>query len=298
MTRPVASSIPHRLPALTALLVSVPLALTACASAPDPEDAASPPLFGHIHELSFAAGDLFIATHHGVYSLKLPDGVPSMVGDVAFDAMGMATTDDGIYVSGHPGDQADDVFVAPNIGLAHHTEEGGWESIALAGRTDFHALASSPADPNLFVGLPSDQPILMVSTDGGRTWSDAARLDARDVIIDSEDPKTLLATTAAGVQVSRDQGASFSPLADAPLLVVAAPDPGQPGGFVGVDTAGAIWLGTMDNPSAAQQIGQASGEVAAVTRDADTGTIALADERGIVTSSDHGGTWTVVLRAQ
>lgn len=291
-----------RTPILAALCAAIPLLLAACTTIPTEsttDSPAAPPEFEHVHELSFAeTGELLIATHHGIYVLDSTTGASEMVGEVAFDAMGMASSGAAVYVSGHPGTETDEVFVAPNIGLARYTEDAGWESIALAGQTDFHALAATPANPDLIVGLPSDRPVLAVSTDGGRNWSDAAQIEARDVIIDAADPKSLLATTAEGVQVSRDQGASFAPLPGAPLLVIAAPDAAQHGGFVGVDTTGAVWSGTTHAAASAKQIGQADGEVAAIARDHDTGTIALVDERGIVTTTDEGKTWTVALPAQ
>lgn len=283
---------------LPALLASSVLLTTACTTG-IPETTANDetPALGHVHAMSFtSAGDLVVGSHHGVYSIDLDDGNADLVGDVIFDAMGMTLNSDDVYVSGHPGAETDDVFVAPNIGLAQYSPTTGWESVALAGQTDFHGLAATPADPDLIVGLPADRPALAVSTDGGTTWSDAAEIEARDVIIDAADPDRIMATTADGPLISRDGGAVFTPMKDAPLLVVITSDPGRDGGFLGIDAEGAIWSGSTEEEQAHERLGHSTGNPSAIARDPDSGTIAVADGRGIAISTDEGDTWNVLLQ--
>ena len=117
----------RRLLAGTILGVTVSLAVVACSPAPGSPSSA-PPTIQHIHDIVFSSnGDLLIGSHDGVYAVELDTGDTSLVGDVAFDSMGLAAQGETIFVSGHPGADNHDSFVAPHIGLVKHTVEVGWE---------------------------------------------------------------------------------------------------------------------------------------------------------------------------
>ncbi len=284
---------PHHLITLFAALA---LTTSACTSTPVGDEGS--PGFGHIHALEFSAeGDLLVASHRGVYTVDVGDGSAELVGEADFDAMGMAVTGDAIVASGHPGLQSDDVFVAPNIGLVRHTPTTSWESVALAGQTDFHGLATTPANDQMIIGLPTDRPTLAVSQDAGVTWSDAADLQAREVIIDAAQPETIVATTAAGLLISQDAGATFNPLDGAPLLVVIASDDRRDGGVIGIDTNQVIWAGSSEEPASFEQIGRSTGTPAAIAANPATGAVAVADDRGIVVSTEDRTDWEVLLPA-
>jgi hypothetical protein len=202
---------------------------------------------------------------------------------------------DTIFVSGHPGTKNNDAFTAPHIGIVTHDSAAGWEQISLAGVTDFHNLSTTPADPDLIVGLPSDRPVLLRSVDGGRTFIEASPLTARDVSIDSADPKLLTATTAEGLVVSRDGGDTFSPLSG-PTLVVIAPDATRQAGIVGIAPDGELWVGSAETEAVWTSAGIVMGGAAAIAVSND-GVIAVAGESGVVITRDGGTTWTTVISA-
>lgn len=281
---------------VTVAAITVSILATACA--PDQaESSSAPPQIEHIHDLAFSEDNtLLIGSHDGVYARKLDTQDTTLVGDVSFDAMGMTAQGDDVFVSGHPGSQDHEAFAAPHIGLVQHSPQAGWEPVALAGSTDFHNLSTTPADPELVLGLPSDRAVLLRSTDAGRTFTAGAQLSARDLSIDTEDPSLLTATTAEGILVSSDGGTTFAALAGAPTLVTIAPDPTRPDGLVGVDPDGSLWIGFATPDAEWTQVSRVTGGAAAITVSGD-GTIAVADESGVITTQDEGATWTTVISA-
>ncbi|WP_010204904.1 hypothetical protein [Salinibacterium sp. PAMC 21357] len=290
------TSISRRLIAGTILGVTVSLTVAACSTAPETSSSA-PPTIQHIHDIAFSSnGGLLIGSHDGVYTVDLDSGGTTLVGDVAFDAMGLAAQGETIFVSGHPGADSPDSFATPHLGLVKHDSEAGWEQVSLAGTTDFHNLSTTPADPDFIVGLPSDRPVLLRSTDGGRTFAEASELSARDVSIDSDDANVLAATTADGLMVSRDGGETFSPLAG-PTLVVISPDPTREGGIVGIAPDGELWIGSTAPDAEWTSAGMIEGGAAAIVVNND-GAIAVAGESSIAITRDGGRTWTTVIPAE
>lgn len=279
-----------------ALVLPVMLTLSACAaSAPAGGDAT---YMGHIHDLAFdASGDLLIGSHAGVYSVDVSTEAVKLVGDIGFDAMGLTVSGDALFASGHPGPQSGDVFTAPNIGLVRYTPATGWEPVSLAGITDFHVLAATPAEPNLIIGLTTSRAVLQITTDSGRTWRDGGHLGARDILIDVDNRDQVVATTPGGVVTSTDGGMSFTELPDAPYMAVIAPDRTTAGGILGIDTDGKIWAGTTTPGGTWDVLGTATGTASAIAQDPDTGAVAVADERGIAISIDGGDTWRIIVPA-
>lgn len=287
---------PRRFLLPLAVALTIPLVATACA-ATSPDSGSEPPVLQHIHQLSFSEPEqLLIGSHDGVYATGMQPGAVTLLGDASFDAMGMTANGDTVFASGHPGAETNDTFAAPHIGLVQHTSDAGWEAVSLAGSTDFHILQSTPADPNLVIGVPSDKPVLLRSTDAGKTWSEASPLNGRSLSIDSEDPTLLTATTAEGVLVSHDAGTTFELLAGAPLLVLIAADPTRTGGLVGIDQQGALWTGSAEPDASWTTTGTVTGAAAALTVNS-SGVIAVADDSGVATSSDGGESWTVLVPA-
>lgn len=264
----------------TAALVTV----TACAMTPTP--AADALRVGHIHDLAFNTdGDLYIGTHTGVYRADAATDALTLVGDLSFDAMGLTVQQDTLYVSGHPDPTNLGPFTAPHIGLARF-DSNAWTPVSLEGTTDFHVLATTPADPGLILGAPADRPVLWQSTDAGQSWNDSITpLVTRDVAIDTRDPNLITAITDDGVVVSENGGVSFMPLPDAPPLVLIAADPGPEQGLIGVDATGQVWTGTASGGpwSMAGHTGDQPSAIAI----APDGAIAYADQDGVFLSRDR-----------
>lgn len=125
----------------------------------------------HIHGIAVDRADsarLYLATHYGVYQTS-PDGTAERVSDNSSDYMGFTphpTESELFYASGHPASGG-------NMGVLVSRDGGRtWEKLAAgAGEAvDFHAMAVSPADPNVIYGLYGD---VQVSRDGGKTWETA-----------------------------------------------------------------------------------------------------------------------------
>ena len=276
---------------LTAVLT---LTIVACTAGSDSET--SPDLIPHIHDLAFNLdGALLVGAHTGVYQVDLEDDDISLVGKTTFDAMGLAVQTTTIFASGHP-DPAnqDPTFTAPNVGLVRYSD-AGWEQVSLAGVTDFHLLAASPAAPDLLLGLPSGGAVLTASDDGGQTWSDVGPLAARDISIDTTKAEVVTATTSDGLMVSRDGGGTFTGVANAPSLVVITADSTVEEGIIGVDTDGRIWTGSTTGGAVWKTAGHATGAVSAIAASSG-GDVAIADEGGVRVSTDAGNTWRTVIR--
>lgn len=270
------------------------LTLSACAAVEPADD--DPILMGHIHDLAFdTAGDLLIGSHAGVYLVDVTTHAVELVGDTGFDAMGLTVSGDVVLASGHPGPESGDTFTAPNIGLVRYTAATGWESVSLAGATDFHALATTPANPNLMVGLSTSRAVLDVTIDNGHSWQAGGNLDARDVILDVNNPDLVVATTPDGVVTSTDGGMSFTALPGAPYLTVIASDHTTAGGVLGIDTDGKIWAGTTTPGQTWALVDTTTGTASAIAQDPRTGAVAVADERGIRITTDGGDTWQVIV---
>lgn len=151
---------------LAAVTLAGVLTFTATACTASPDSNASPALIPHVHDVVFDLdGALLVGAHTGVYRVDLTTDAISLVGKTTFDAMGLTVQGDTILASGHP-DPAnqDQTFAAPNVGLVR-SSEAGWEQVSLAGVTDFHLLAATPAAPDVLLGLPSDRAVLAGSAD-------------------------------------------------------------------------------------------------------------------------------------
>jgi len=190
------------------------------------------PALDHVHGL-LATGDgtLLAGTHSGVAAITRTGSVTA-VGSGADDLMGMMGIPgtDQLISSGHPGEGSD----LPNpLGLIA-SDDGGttWTSVSLSGEVDFHALATSGG---LVVGYDG-RAGLLVSTDGGATFTPGARIAPVALAIT---PGGVWATTADGLQRSTDTGRTFTSVAGAPLLVLVAS--GTDASLWGVDTDGAAW---------------------------------------------------------
>jgi len=281
---------------LAALGLATTLTLTTAACTAVPENETSLDLIPHIHDVAFDPdGALLVGAHTGVYRVDTETDDISLVGQTTFDAMGLTAQGDTILASGHP-DPAnqDHTFTAPNVGLVRYTD-AGWEQVSLAGLTDFHLLAASPAAPDFLLGLPSDQPVLTASDDAGQTWVDVGPLTARDISIDTMKADVVTATTPDGLMVSRDAAGTFTLVANAPALVVITADPTVEEGIIGVAPDGKIWTGSTTEGAVWKTAGHAIGAASAIAASFD-GAVAIADEGGVRVTTDAGTTWRTVIR--
>ncbi|KQM59250.1 MULTISPECIES: hypothetical protein [unclassified Agreia] len=213
--------------------------------------------FEHTHGLGYDPdrGIVFAATHTGVWELPTsrlpssfgsgslispPGNVPVLIENRQQDTMGFFVTDTGLILgSGHP-DPADATAPA-NLGLIMSDSAAReWTTVSLAGEVDFHDIAAVPTPSGALriYGYDATHARILTSDDGGSTWSDGAAVELRDMTIDPSNPDRTYVTTASGLQVSDDVARTFSPVPDAPALVlIDATDTG----YVGIDVAGTVW---------------------------------------------------------
>jgi photosystem II stability/assembly factor-like uncharacterized protein len=267
----------------------------------------------HIHGLALDRQNpevVYVATHTGLVRLR-PEGGPEWVGEHRFDLMGFTAHPKEarlVYASGHPDVPTYAREKVGNLGLLVSRDGGRtWESVALKGRADFHALTFSSQGGGQLLGWSvAGQPgLYRIST---RTW-EVERLPAQglaNVWSLSASPAAaapLLAGTSAGLRGSRDGGATWSAVAGVPASAAVTAvsyhvsDPSrayayvhQPGvGLVQSIDGGATWRSTglytgSDSPVVALAVGPGERVVVATTG---------AD---ISCSRDGGRTWEKVLQ--
>ncbi|MDP3976228.1 MAG: hypothetical protein Q8P95_04925 [bacterium] len=200
------------------LFLIIGILITGCQSTDDSKnpDVSLTPVssFSHAHGLAvdpFDENKLYIATHEGLFVLI--DGKNLYrVGKKQDDYMGFSahpSVMNTFYTSGHP-------RTGGNIGI-QRSQDGGvtWQKLSdgISGPVDFHSMTISPADPNLLYGWYG---ALQRSQDGGKNW-ELVPSDLKQVISLTAHPKekdTIFATTAKGIQVSKDQGKTWGTLSE------------------------------------------------------------------------------------
>lgn len=267
--------------------------------------------FTHVHGLeapAWADGDVFVSTHSGLVRIAA-DGGWYEVGDLRHDLMGFRAhpADDGVlYGSGHPDLRSD---LTNPVGFVRSVDAGAsWQSVALAGEAEFHALAVQATNGDVLYGFGVDpSPGLYRTVDGGATWTrspaealaDAGGATALEV--DPVDADVVWAGTPRGLLRSVDGGASWAPAAFDGVAVTAVRfsaveprallvyvDDGQVGLAASVD-GGADWepLGLVlggDDAVAAIAPSPSDGKTMHV------GTHAL----DVMVTSDGGDAWTLL----
>lgn len=178
----------------------------------------------HGHGLAVDPNDsnkVYIATHYGLLLLKDEKNL-YQVGSARDDYMGFSPhpTDSNVFFSsGHPNRGG-------NIGF-QKSEDGGlsWTKLSdgLGGPVDFHAMAVSPADPNVAFGWY--QGALQRTTDGGKTWTKSAtEFPVVHIAADTRDAQTLYASSPLGLMKSIDGGSTWKQLFDG-FVATAAVNP-------------------------------------------------------------------------
>ncbi|MBI4080226.1 MAG: hypothetical protein HY430_00465 [Candidatus Levybacteria bacterium] len=169
----------------------------------------------HGHGLSVDVADpkkVYIATHHGLMVLT-NDKELYQVGDKKDDYMGFSPHPSNskiFFSSGHPESGG-------NIGFQKSIDGGfTWKKVSdgVNGPVDFHAMAVSPANPNMIYGW--FQGALQRSVDEGKSWEVASTTNFPVVNL-SADPKNenvVYAASPQGLMVSRNKGKDWSRLLD------------------------------------------------------------------------------------
>ena len=260
--------------------------------------------FGHIHDVAIddRAGIVYIATHEGLFSVPTATSAPKDAAALGGPLAGlrhdfMSFTMDGarMYASGHPDPAASS---HKNLGLLASEDFGqSWGALSLDGITDFHSLEvsqSSPGETTIY-GHDSADSVIRVSRDAGSTWAVGATLPMRDFAADPARTGTVYATTRNGVEVSRDYARSFEISPDAPALylITSAGSALEPQLF-GIDVAGTVWRKSADAPWVSTGAVTGTADALAVSGGA-TPMLVVADERGVVISSDLGSRWRVLV---
>ena len=242
---------------------------------------ATPAGMAHVHGLGVdpADGQLLAGSHFGAFRVG-DDGEIEQFGPTQ-DFMGFSVAGPGHYLaSGHPGAGQGG---PGNLGLIESTDGGqSWETLSLEGKADFHTLE---ARHGRVYGHSGGR--LMVSEDK-RTWDERSTIALADLAVSPEDPETLLVTTQQGLGVSNDGGRTFRALPSTPVLALLAWT--EEGTVVGVDPNGVVHASDDDGRTWAER-GNAGGQPAALTADADDVFVATSDGR-VVESSDGGATFT------
>ena len=274
----------RRSPAPALLLVA---GLTACggADAVSVSDDGTPQVpasAGHVHGIGIDDdGRVLLGTHGGAMAVE--DDAVRHVGRAATDLMGFVVAADGtLWASGHPGPGDD---LPEPVGLLRSTDGGqSWEQLSRGGQSDFHALAAGDGVVYGFDGV-------LRRTEDGRTWTEpGGDVLPASLAVDPADGDLVLATTQAGPVRSTDGGATFSRLADAPLLVFLAWT--TPDDLWGVAPDGAVHH-SADGGTSWHRTGSAGGPPQAFTADgSDTVVVALEDR--LVRSTDAGETFEVI----
>ncbi|MER6590324.1 F510_1955 family glycosylhydrolase [Micromonospora purpureochromogenes] len=238
--------------------------------------------FSHVHGLGVnpVDGDLYAATHHGVF--RMTDSGPARVGEGRQDTMGFTVTGPNEFLaSGHPapGDDA-----PPHLGLIQSTDAGRtWRTLSLAGKADFHLLRESGG---MVYGLDSTSGALLASADRS-TWERRSTIEAFDLAVDPTRAATLVATTEQGLQRSTDGGRTWSPAnSPAVLLLLHWSDRG----LFAVTTDGRVVRSPDGASTWSVTGGRVPGTPAALTDHEDSLYLATQDAR-VLRSADGGATW-------
>lgn len=247
----------------------------------------------HVHGLGVnpADGALLIATHTGLFRAAEGEQTAVRVGGSFQDTMGFTVVGpDRFLGSGHPDLRSGD---PPYLGLIESDDAGeSWSPVSLRGEADFHVLRAAG---ERVVGYGSDfesrRQQLLVSDDGGRTWSQRRTpMILLDLVLSPSDPDVWLAAGANGLTRTADAGATWRKVGGpAGLLAWAAPDALYrvlPNGLVSRSPdAGTSW----------EPAGEVGGQPAAFAADEDVLYAAL--HSGLIKMSrDGGATWSVRSR--
>jgi hypothetical protein len=242
----------------------------------------------HVHGLGVdpADGELYAATHSGLFRLPEDGSAATRVANRYQDTMGFTVVGPNTFLgSGHPDFREDN---PPRLGLVESTDAGQtWQPVSLRGEADFHALHAAHGR---VYGYEAGSGQFLVSPDR-KTWEARSELPMRDFAVSPSDADTVLATTERGLARSTDGGRTWKAV-PAPALAVLAWSADD--SLYGVGPDGAVHH-SGDGGTSWTERGSAGGAPEAVTADTTEGGHVLyvaASERGILQSTDGGRTFT------
>ena len=268
---------------LTAVLLAVVLGALWLRADDGDRAAAEDPGLVHVHGLGVNPADraLYIATHTGLWRLRRGAREPERVGESRQDTMGFTIAGpDHFLGSGHP----DNLREPPLLGLIESKDRGrDWDPISLLGEADFHVLR---AVGSRVYGYDVTNGRLMVSTDGGRAWTERRPPPVIDLAPNPANPMQVIASTEQGLLVSRDSGERWSRLGNGIGLLAW---PASKALYL-VDGAGDVHR-SSDRGRRWTRVGQVGGQPAALIATSKQELYAAVHEGGIVRSRDGGRTW-------
>lgn len=284
-----------RSPALTGALLVGLFALGGCGSqavAPRADTVAASSNgvaeLEHIHGLGEdpKTGELFVATHYGLF--RAPRGQTQLrrAGSSRQDTMGFSVVDSGRFLgSGHPDPAAGG---PPALGLIASSDQGRtWTTLSLPGKADFHVLRSSGRQ---VYGSDSGSGKIMASDDGGHSWaSRTPPADVYDLAIDPETPRHVVAATAKGIFSSSDAGGRWKLTNGGLAGLLAWPKARE---LVLVEENGAVSR-SADAGRTFKATGGTIGTTPAAFAGARSGLLAALGDGTVLGSDDAGASWQV-----
>ncbi len=252
----------------------------------------------HVHGIGPGTGgvdSLTLATHNGLWVVDLESRTATRLGASQDDFMGYSPVPGSpgmAYASGHP-------VTGGNMGVIR-TEDAGqtWSHVSdgLDGPVDFHNMEVSRADPTVIYGIGHDGRVQR-SGDGGQSWEASGQAPEKliDIATSPEDAAALYAATEAGLFLSADGGATWTPVIEG--VPVSTVDAGADGVVRAVDLGKGLVTVGPDG-----EIAPVSGNVPdgylllLASTSADPLRLAALSAKGrLVVSDDAGKTWTDVL---
>lgn len=243
----------------------------------------------HVHGLAVdpADGALFIASHTGLFRLAEGEEDAERVADRYQDTMAFTIIGPGHFLgSGHPDGRED---LPPFLGLIESQNAGEtWEEVSLMGEADFHLLVAAGQQIYGFGSeWEGEESLFLASSDRGRTW--VKRPVPGPLIglaLSPRDARVLIASTGAGLHLSRDGGKSWRPLPGAPGLLTWP----RPAHLYLADANGAVKV-SADEGRSWQMAGRLPEAPAAFGNGA--GRLLAATHSGTILESSDGSTWRV-----
>lgn len=264
-------------------LIGLSLVFTACASTTEPPPESTAPVIGHVHGVAQdpRSDNLLLASHNGLFTVAQDGVVTGPLGGYDFDAMGFAVKGETLFASGHPGLETPSELGSPNLGIIRSDDVGeSWEPVALTGVEDFHVLTTGP--DGVLYGIGSSRANIVISMDGGATWSPRGIVVAVDLVVTDAG---MYAATEQGLQLSIDEGNNFVIVDSAPLLYLLAVT--STGTLIGAGVDGYLWSQLEDGSW--EQTESLPGPVQALGVTENDHPV-LVDDRGIVEITEQGST--------
>jgi hypothetical protein len=274
------------------IAIGVALFLASCGGGDGASRGAPPPAppstgaMQHIHGLGVRDGDLYIATHTGLWIA--PEGVTKAhrFGNSQQDIMGFSIESASRFLgSGHPAPS--EQGRPPNLGLIESRDGGrSWRDVSLLGRADFHVLESSGSRIYGFDGIGNR---LMVSSDRGRSWRRRRPPAALySLAVDPGDAERFIAGTQGGVFRSSTAGRTWREVDPDLAGLLSWPASNR---LYLVDGSGQVRV-SANRGRTWQPVGSIGGRPAAFSATGDELYVALEDAT-VKRSTDGGRSWTL-----